>query len=95
MQCITLKQGIECAFMTKKGCNFNGGRCHTVVDECQGCSRTVTSSEGLLCAIAPDPKAKWARGACNFATHIQRKASEQQQKINPLKASKRAAASKK
>jgi hypothetical protein len=43
----------------------------------------------------PKPLAKWRNGNCNFATHIQRKVEEQVQKINPLKASKRAAASKK
>jgi len=95
MQCMTLKVGVECAFMTSKGCNFNGGRCHTVVNQCEGCSRTVSSSDGTFCAIAPSPATKWARGTCNMATHLQRKVSEQAQKINPLKASKRAAASKK
>jgi hypothetical protein len=81
--------------MTKKGCNFNGGRCHPVVGTCEGCSRTVTSSEGTFCAVAPNPPTKWARGDCNFATHLERKTVEQAQKLNPLKASKRAAASKK
>ncbi len=95
MQCITLKQGVECAFMTNKGCNFNGGRCHTVVDQCEGCSRILTASEGVFCAVAPAPATKWARGKCNFATHTERKVAEQNQKLNPLKASKRAAAGKK
>ncbi len=95
MQCITLKKGTECAFMTNKGCNFNGGRCHPVVDNCQGCSRTVNSSDGTFCAVAPNPSTKWLRGSCNFATHLERKAAEKAQKLNPLKASKRAAASKK
>jgi len=95
MQCITLKQGIECAFMTKKGCNFNGGRCYPVVDTCEGCSRTVSSSDVTFCTVAPNPPLKWARGACNFATHLERKTVEQTSKLNPLKASKRAAASKK
>jgi len=95
MQCITLKKGIECAFMTNKGCNFNGGRCHSVVDTCEGCSRTVTFDEGIFCAVAPNPASKWARGSCNFATHLEKKAVETNLKVNPLKASKRAAASKK
>jgi hypothetical protein len=95
MQCITLKKGIECAFMTNKGCNFNGGRCHAVVDNCQGCSRTVTSSDGTFCTVAPNPSTKWVRGTCNLATHVERKAAETTLKLNPLKASKRAAASKK
>ena len=94
MQCITLKEGVECAFMTNKGCNFNGGRCHTVVDQCEGCSRTLTASEGIFCTVAPSPATKWARGKCNFATHMERKVAEQNQKLNPLKASKRAATGK-
>jgi hypothetical protein len=92
MQCATLKSGVECAFMTRKGCNFNGGRCHPVVDQCQGCSRTENFPEGIFCTVAPDPATKWKRGACNTATHIERSRSETGQKINPLKASKRAAA---
>ncbi len=95
MQCVTLKKGVECAFMTRKGCNFNGGRCHSVVESCQGCSRAASFEEGTFCTVAPNPAVKWARGSCNFATHLERKAVEQAQKINPLKASKRAAASKK
>jgi Family of unknown function (DUF6811) len=94
MQCITLKKGIECAFMTRKGCNFNGGRCHAVVEQCEGCAKTVTSEEGTFCAVAPNPTTKWARGNCNFATHLQKKVVEQTQKLNPLKASKRAAGKK-
>lgn len=91
MQCVTLKKGVECAFMTRKGCNFNGGQCHPVVDSCQGCSRTIDFADKTYCTIAPNPASKWARGACNFATHLERKAAEQTQKLNPLKASKRAA----
>jgi hypothetical protein len=95
MQCESFKKGTECAFMTKKGCNFNGGRCHSVVDSCQGCSRAATFDDGVFCTVSPNPASKWARGNCNFATHLERKAVEQTMKVNPLKASKRAAASKK
>jgi hypothetical protein len=38
----------------------------------------------------PDPAAKWVVGVCPSATHIERSAKEVIQKINPLKASKRA-----
>lgn len=91
MQCVTLKKGVECAFMTRKGCTFNGGQCHPVVESCNGCSRAITVENMTFCGIAPNPSSKWARGTCNFATHIERKAAEQTQKLNPLKASKRAA----
>ena len=92
MQCVTLKTGAECAFMTRKGCNFNGGHCHKVVDTCEGCSRAETFDSGIFCKVVPHPAVKWNTGSCNLATHIERKAAEKTQKINPLKASKRAAA---
>ena len=91
MQCITIKKGVECAFMTSKGCNFNGGRCHEVVEACNGCNKAITLDEGTFCTIAPNPSAKWVRGHCNFASHAKRSAeNENGKKINPLKASKRA-----
>ncbi len=93
MQCVTIKKGVECAFMTRKGCNFNGGRCHPVVEQCQGCSRIDTRPEGAFCTVVPQPSIKWNIGFCNFATHIERKKIEEQ-KLNPLKASKRAGAKK-
>ena len=93
MQCSTVKKGLDCAFMTKKGCNFNGGRCHVVVEACSGCGKTTDFENEMFCTIAPNPEAKWARGKCNFATHI-KNAEEipSDKKLNPLKASKRAAA---
>ncbi len=94
MQCVSIKKGVECGFMTAKGCTFNGGRCHPIVDQCQGCSRTVTFDSGTFCTVAPDPSKKWNGRPCNFATHVERSKSTQTQKLNPLKASKRAAANK-
>ncbi len=92
MQCITTKSGVECAFMTRKGCTFNGGRCHPVVESCNGCTKTKNFDEGVYCLVAPDPAAKWVRGKCNFATHLQTATEEVNgRKLNPLKASKRAA----
>ncbi|MBD3398378.1 hypothetical protein GF413_04895 [Candidatus Micrarchaeota archaeon] len=95
MQCVTEKAGVECAFMTRKGCNFNGGQCHTVVEQCEGCSRTQTIGDKTFCTVAPEPAVKWITGPCNFATHIERSKAELAQKLNPLKASKRAAGKKK
>jgi hypothetical protein len=94
MQCITLKKGVECAFMTRKGCNFNGGRCHPVVESCEGCGKTLNSDEGTFCLVVPHPAKKWTTGACNFATHRKAAVVEEAQKLNPLKASKRAAGAK-
>lgn len=95
MQCVTVKKGVECAFMNRKGCTFNGGRCQTVVESCEGCGKTVVSEEGTFCLVAPSPAKKWAAGACNFATHLKVAVVETTQKLNPLKASKRAAGKKK
>ena len=40
MHCESIKPGVDCTFMTKKGCSFNGGKCRTVVESCEGCDRT-------------------------------------------------------
>jgi hypothetical protein len=92
MHCESLKPGVDCTFMSKKGCSFNGGGCKTVVEECNGCDRTLGSNGSTYCASFPDPAAKWRRGACNLATHVKNGKKETVQKINPLKASKRKAA---
>ncbi len=96
MICQTVKAGAECAFMTPKGCGYNGGACHPVVEKCEGCQRIIERDSGRFCAVYPNPAVKWKTGICNMATHVKVELSKQQQeKINPLKASKRAAAKKK
>ena len=94
MLCTTTKEGLDCAFMTKKGCGYNGGTCHPTVESCMGCDRTVTVGERTYCKSYPDPAAKWRLGPCNFATHVKTE-SKESAKINPLKASKRASGKKK
>lgn len=90
MQCTTTRPGKECNFMGKNGCQFNGGTCHPAIEACQGCDRAVTEGDMVYCASYPDPAAKWRYGNCNFATHV--KTTEKiEVKVNPLKASKRAA----
>jgi len=93
MRCQTIKPDMECTFMTKKGCSFNGGSCRPIVEECEGCDRILSSNGGRYCNAFPDPAAKWRRGVCNLATHKKGngKGAQTQQKINPLKASKRSA----
>ncbi len=93
MLCTTTREGQECAFMTNKGCSFLGGTCHPAVESCLGCDRTVAVGEMEYCKSYPDPAAKWRQGNCNFATHIKIDAKEAA-KVNPLKASKRAAGKK-
>jgi len=92
MHCESLKPGVDCTFMTKKGCSFNGGGCKTVVEECRGCERTLGSNGSTYCVSFPDPGTKWRRGSCNLATHVKNGKKETVQKVNPLKASKRQAA---
>jgi hypothetical protein len=90
MKCETILPGTECTFMTKRGCIFEGNSCQNIVEECQGCDRIVESSIGPVCSAYPSPKRKWAHGLCNLATHKKLEIKTSEQKINPLKASKKA-----
>lgn len=89
MICETVKSGMECVFMSKKGCSFNGGSCHPITDLCNGCGKTVEYSGIVYCLIFPDPAAKWSYGRCSGATHNKAEIKAMEQKINPIKASKR------
>ena len=89
MVCTSVKQGLNCHFMTKKGCGFNGGTCHQIVEQCEGCQRVSEFPSGKYCLIFPDPSAKWRLGKCQMATHIKETGKKGNGKINPLKASKR------
>lgn len=89
MNCQTVKAGFECAFMTKNGCGFANGICATVVDKCEGCGKIINYESGTYCKVYTDPGNKWLNGRCPTATHVKLEIKEAQ-KINPLKASKRA-----
>ncbi|MCD6262387.1 MAG: PxxKW family cysteine-rich protein [Deltaproteobacteria bacterium] len=91
MICTSVREGVECFFMSKKGCKFTGGTCYPVVEECGTCNRIVEFPTGKYCMIYPDPAAKWRIGTCDMATHIKAEEAEKAGKINPLKASKRMA----
>jgi len=69
MHCESIKPGIDCTFMTKKGCSFNGGKCRPVVESCEGCERILQANGDRYCNAFPDPSVKWRRGTCNLATH--------------------------
>jgi len=75
--------------MTSKGCAYNGGICHQVVEQCNGCNRGSELSSGWYCTACPDPSVKWKSGRCNLATHVAAELVKETAKINPLKASKR------
>jgi len=92
MKCTTIKAGEECVFMAKAGCGFNGGSCKPVVEACDGCERVMEVESGLYCGLFPDPSSKWRLGRCNMATHVKEDIKVEAAKLNPLKASKRAAA---
>ncbi len=89
MVCKTVRDGMECPFMTVKGCSFNGGICHEIVDQCSGCNRSSEYQSGWYCAACPEPSVKWKNGNCNLASHVTTASSQKKSKINPLKASKR------
>lgn len=92
MKCTTVREGTECPFMTAKGCSFNGGVCLEAVEACDGCNRSQEFASGWYCTACPDPISKWKHGHCNLATHVKMaKDKKAEVKINPLKASKRAA----
>jgi len=89
MICQTIKVGQDCAFMSKKGCGFNGGICHVTIDKCEGCNKIAEQPTGQYCRVYPDPTSKWTTGNCPTASHIKKEIKETNQKINPIKASKR------
>ncbi len=91
MVCTTLKEGTECYFMSKKGCQFNGGNCHPIVEQCEGCQKVKEFPTGKFCLSFPEPTIKWRVGTCNMATHLMATKSKGNGKLNPLKASKRKA----
>ena len=91
MVCQTLKNGVECLFMKKSGCGYNGGKCYAVVEKCEGCTRIEEFDTGKFCSTYAEPAMKWKNGNCNFATHIVKETNAQQKTLNALKASKRKA----
>lgn len=90
MLCVTVRNGKECPFMTTKGCSYNGGICHEIVEKCNGCNRTVQMTTAWYCSACPDPSMKWKNGNCNLASHVTIAVAANKTKVNPLKASKRA-----
>ena len=80
------------AVRTEDGLKLNGLILHQVVEQCEGCERIHTVDGERYCSSYPKPEAKWRHGACNFATHVKADMDKEGKvKVNPLKASKRAA----
>lgn len=91
MQCQTVLPGTECTFWSKNGCIAEGNSCQNVIEQCEGCERIVEGSIGPVCSVAPSPPKKWSAGLCNFATHQKVEIKTTEVRVNPLKASKKAA----
>lgn len=89
MVCATVKEGSECLFMGKKGCQFNGGNCHPIVEQCEGCQKIKEFPAGIYCLSFPEPATKWRVGNCSMASHLKVSKAKGNGKLNPLKASKR------
>ncbi|MBQ7456811.1 MAG: PxxKW family cysteine-rich protein [Desulfovibrio sp.] len=81
---------LQNAKKTDDGVMVNGFLLSPIVEQCQGCDRVRDFDEQQFCASYPNPSSKWAGGRCNFATHAKIEVAAQA-KVNPLKASKRAA----
>jgi len=79
--------------MKKKGCTYNGGHCHPVVEACNGCSRVEEFSGSVFCQVFAEPALKWNVNTCNMASPANNNQEKEggSKKLNPLKASKRAA----
>lgn len=84
---------LDNAVMTDAGLTVNGVVLQPVSEKCEGCERAVAHETGAsYCTSYAQPAKKWAHGVCNFATHVRaEKDTGGNVKINPLKASKRAA----
>ena len=78
------------AAQTPEGMKYNGALFQPVIDKCEGCGRIRDFEGAQYCSSYAAPASKWTMGACNFSTHT-RVAQSAQGKVNPLKASKRAA----
>ena len=81
---------LQNATKTAEGVTLNGFVLTPAIDKCDGCDRLREFEGEKFCGSYPNPAVKWATGRCNFATHLKIEAAAAV-KVNPLKASKRAA----
>ncbi len=78
------------ASKTDGGVELNGVVLQPIVEQCDGCDRVRAFDSQNFCSSYSSPSRKWVGGRCNFATHV-KVAAGAAAKVNPLKASKRAA----
>lgn len=81
---------LEGAVKTEQGVELNGFVLQPIVEQCAGCDRVREFEDAQFCSSYPTPARKWVGGNCNFATHMKKEGAKAA-KVNPLKASKRAA----
>ena len=81
---------LQNAVKTEAGVEVNGIPVQPIVENCAGCDRVCDFEGQQFCSSYPMPAKKWVSGKCNFATHIKAEVAAKA-KVNPLKASKRAA----
>jgi len=87
---------LDKAERTEQGLKLNGLILEQIVESCEGCERIKEIQGARYCTSFAKPSGKWRHGACNFATHIKASVDKEGKvKVNPLKASKRAARRKK
>lgn len=78
--------------MSVQTMTVNGVECFPIIDKCEGCERAKEYEGVKFCGSYPSPERKWAGKVCNFATHVKAEVDKTGKvKVNPLKASKRAA----
>ncbi|WP_291327823.1 PxxKW family cysteine-rich protein [Desulfovibrio sp. UCD-KL4C] len=83
---------LDGAEMTAEGLSFKGSILEPVVEQCDGCERAIEFDSKKYCPSYAQPAKKWSHGVCNFATHARAGVDKEGKvKVNPLKASKRAA----
>lgn len=83
---------LDGAVMTDAGLTYKGVVMHQIVEKCEGCERIASVEGGKYCPTYAQPEKKWSSGVCNFATHVRAEVGKGGKvKVNPLKASKRAA----
>lgn len=83
---------LDGAVKTDAGLTYKGVVMEPIVEQCEGCERVVPFEGDKYCPTYAQPSRKWAHGVCNFATHVRAEVDKAGQvKVNPLKASKRAA----
>ena len=78
------------AVKTAEGVVVNGFVVSPIIDKCEGCDRIREFEGENFCSSYASPASKWSGGRCNFAPHVKVQVAAAA-KVNPLKASKRAA----